>query len=94
MFYVGNVLWMDRGEGFEDVPNCHNFSGCIRWFTGKLNFFENGNYYSPKDPVTGELMPAMIYPNGKKVWCTKKYWYDEKSWAIEVARKSFLSKIE
>ena len=69
MFYVGNILWMESGETTQDIPNFrHNFSGCVRWTWGSLEWFKNGFQQSLQDPVTGEWMPAVVWEDGKKAW--------------------------
>jgi len=77
MFYVGNILWMEIGETTQDIPNFPNFSGCVRWAWGRLEWFKKGLRQSPQDPETQEWMssvinpPTMLYPNGRKLWYNK-----------------------
>jgi len=71
MFYVGDTLWMEWEEWLEDIPDFRNFSGHTNWFNGTKRSFDKGEFQSFQDPVTGEWMPAVIYPG------ETEYWYDK-----------------
>ena len=72
MFYVGDILWMEKIDKYHNIPNHKDFSGCVRWTFGKtfgrLEWFKDGRIQSPQDPVTGEWLPAVVWPNGLKEW--------------------------
>jgi len=70
MFYVGNILYLEKTESFLDIPNLNTFSGGAFYLNRIEHWFENGKYQSPQDPITGEWLPACVYP------LTGKHWYD------------------
>jgi len=71
MFYVGDELWFEEGEYFNDIPGFQKFSGCARYPNGTKLWYEKGLRQSFQDPVTGEWMPAMVRPDGRKYWYEK-----------------------
>ena len=71
MFYVGDVLWLEKDEKEYEIPDFNNFSGCIRWAGGAKYWYEKGWQHSPQDPITQEWLPAIIYPDGRKLWLNK-----------------------
>ena len=71
MFYVGDIIWLEDGDGWYDVPDHNNFSGCIRYPSGTKYWYENGLWQSPQDPATGEWLPAIIFADGTKQWFDK-----------------------
>ena len=69
MFYVGNILWVEKGDFREDIPA--NFTGGVFWSHGTKYWYNKGEWQSFQDPETGEWMPARIWANGKKFWYNK-----------------------
>jgi len=70
MFMVGDELWLEEEEYFNDIPNFRDFSGCVRWCSnGVICWFVNGaKKQSYLSPATGEWLPALVWPDGSKFW--------------------------
>jgi len=67
MFYVGNELWMEEGEG-KDIPA--NLTGEVFWpDNGSRISYDKGLCQSFQDPETQEWIPSVIF--GIKFWFDK-----------------------
>ena len=71
MFYVGDILWLEEGEWFQNIPNCQNFSGCLHYPNGTKVWYDEGIKQSPQDPETGEWLPAVTFSSGARRWYNK-----------------------
>ena len=71
MFYVGDILWMEKDEKEYEIPDFNNFSGCIRWTGGTKIWYDKGKWQSFQDLETQEWMPARIWRDGTKWWYDK-----------------------
>ena len=71
MFYVGDELWFEEGEYFNDIPGFQKFSGCARYPNGTKLWYEKGLRQSFQDSKTGEWMPAVVWSDGSKFWYDK-----------------------
>lgn len=63
-FMIGDVLWM--GDDYQSYP--YDFSGCLRWYDGEIEWLKDGKLHRDPDPVTGEVEPASIRPDGSRYW--------------------------
>ena len=77
MFYVGDIIWLENGEHWEDIPDFKNFSGYVRWVNDTILYFRCGTIQDVLDSETKEWMSFNAWyakgvltkrkPNNKKV---------------------------
>ena len=73
MFYVGDVLWLEEGESWKNIPD--NYTGCLYDSAQGYYWFRNLILQSPQDPITGEWLPSVVVDcfNGTKSWHQNGY---------------------
>jgi len=76
MFYVGNILWLEECERWQDIPDCDNFSGGVYFLAdSSRRWYDTSLLQSPQNPITGEWLPAAIWADGEKQWRRKGLLY-------------------
>ena len=65
MFYVGNQIWLEKSDRFDDIDV--NFVGVVRIFVSEdFYWVKNKDIHRDPDPITGEELPAYENADGSK----------------------------